>query len=418
MAAAPAASLDVSGGTVQLSWTAVNEAGITGYNVYRAGANPFPQTFAKLNPSPVSGLNYTDASAVTGTWYSYRICAVKNGVEGRLSRHWYTRPARTLDVVASIEDTLPGKLSAVRVSWKANTETGLTGYNVYRARAAQIFDSAVTTPLQNYTKLTASPVAGTEFRDTLDLSDKVARGYIVTAVSPLGTESGTSPECTTFPNGPEKAWSLTQGQVWTFRVQPPHRAKIAGINLYRYDTLARAVRQNATGLITDTLTTGWTIPPSGGSGTVPDLLKQTFFARAVNILGQEGFLTDQFSPINTDFGVGIAPNYLAFDYGKYSPLVSVEKGRDGETPSGTAALEAWPNPFNPSVNIAYVLDKKQTVRLAVYDMTGRRVASRAAVQDAGRHEQQFTLSPFASGVYVVKLSLLGLQRQAKVVLAK
>ena len=56
-------------------------------------------------------------------------------------------------------------------------------------------------------------------------------------------------------------------------------------------------------------------------------------------------------------------------------------------PAAFALLPNWPNPFNPKTNIAFTLTEPGRVELAVYDITGRRLAMLAEGRfDAGRHE--------------------------------
>jgi hypothetical protein len=45
-----------------------------------------------------------------------------------------------------------------------------------------------------------------------------------------------------------------------------------------------------------------------------------------------------------------------------------------EVPTAAIGLEAWPNPFNPRVNLAFDLPRAADVRLAVFDLRGRQVA--------------------------------------------
>ncbi|HMQ81032.1 MAG TPA: cellulase family glycosylhydrolase [Ignavibacteria bacterium] len=64
----------------------------------------------------------------------------------------------------------------------------------------------------------------------------------------------------------------------------------------------------------------------------------------------------------------------------------------------------FPNPFNPSTRISYSLAVNSNVRLRIYDMTGREVAS--LVNDYmlnGVHSAEFNASQLASGVYIYKL---------------
>ncbi len=73
------------------------------------------------------------------------------------------------------------------------------------------------------------------------------------------------------------------------------------------------------------------------------------------------------------------------------------------------ALTAWPNPFNPLVNLAFELDRTQSVRLDVFDARGRRVAGlldglaesgRTEISWAGKDNSGRSLP---SGVYFARL---------------
>jgi hypothetical protein len=403
LAAAPKAALDLSGGTAKLSWTRVTESGVTGYNIYRGSAVSFPKDFAKLNGSPATDTFYTDASAVSGTPYSYRVCAVKNSVDGKLSQHLYTRPYRVLNVAASVENA-----ALVRVSWDPNPEPDILGYNVYRATGAAMYS----TPLaSNYTKLNGSLVNALTYDDgSVDLSDGIARAYVVTAVNAFGLESGVSPECTTFPPAPEWAYTIPPN---TLRWKAPRRTKIIGVNYYKYPDN----KQNLLGLITDSVTT-WTAPIiSGGEGY--ELLFTTYYARSVNVLNQEGFMTDQISSINNEFGTGqVFPVGNRFNYSQWTRnAVSVEEAQtdeDGVLP----ALSVFPNPFNPTLYASFYLVPAQKVALELFDMAGRKVAGRDAFLGHGRHVEAFDLSNCGSGLYLVRLRMNGKVMQTKAVLVK
>lgn len=66
-----------SSSSVLLQWDASPTPGISGYNIFRAttsggyGSTP-------LNPSPVSGLSYSDTSVTSGVKYFYVVTAVNS----------------------------------------------------------------------------------------------------------------------------------------------------------------------------------------------------------------------------------------------------------------------------------------------------------------------------------------------------
>ncbi len=80
---------------------------------------------------------------------------------------------------------------------------------------------------------------------------------------------------------------------------------------------------------------------------------------------------------------------------------------------------AYPNPFNPSTTLSYMLDSSSLVKLTVYDITGREVVALVdGFRDAGVHEVTFDASGLASGVYIYRLTANGNTATAKMVLMK
>ncbi|MDR9416556.1 MAG: Calx-beta domain-containing protein [Gracilimonas sp.] len=81
----------------------------------------------------------------------------------------------------------------------------------------------------------------------------------------------------------------------------------------------------------------------------------------------------------------------------------------------------YPNPFNPSTVISYQLAKNATVRLQVFDMLGREVATllNSERKTAGSHQITFDAGNLSSGVYIYRLSTSsGIQLTRKMLLMK
>ena len=65
----------------------------------------------------------------------------------------------------------------------------------------------------------------------------------------------------------------------------------------------------------------------------------------------------------------------------------------------------YPNPFNPSTKISFNLPHESNVKLAIYDMTGREIATLVNNRlSAGNHQYDWNASSFASGVYFFKIT--------------
>ena len=77
---------------------------------------------------------------------------------------------------------------------------------------------------------------------------------------------------------------------------------------------------------------------------------------------------------------------------------------DTSLPDEIALNQNYPNPFNPTTQITYELPQQTDVRLTVYDMVGRQVATlvNETVQ-AGVHNVTFDANNLSSGVYIYRL---------------
>ena len=78
-----------------------------------------------------------------------------------------------------------------------------------------------------------------------------------------------------------------------------------------------------------------------------------------------------------------------------------------------------PNPFNPSTAISFQIQAASFVKLAVYDITGREVASLVNGHlSSGHHEIAFDGTELASGVYFARLDANGINQTVKLLLVK
>ncbi len=79
-----------------------------------------------------------------------------------------------------------------------------------------------------------------------------------------------------------------------------------------------------------------------------------------------------------------------------------------EVPGLHRPLSAWPNPFNPTLSLSFELEQAAQVRLEIFDLGGRRVATLLnTYQDAGSRDLTWRAEGLPSGVYMARLSLDG-----------
>ncbi len=111
------------------------------------------------------------------------------------------------------------------------------------------------------------------------------------------------------------------------------------------------------------------------------------------------------------------PNDWEWD-GFWGPIDSVE-GAGELTPDQFELNQNYPNPFNPSTSIQFTLQAAGDVKLAVYDVLGREVATLVDRQmNAGAHSVTFLAEDLSSGVYFYKLTSGSAEKVRKMVLMK
>ncbi len=67
-------------------------------------------------------------------------------------------------------------------------------------------------------------------------------------------------------------------------------------------------------------------------------------------------------------------------------------------------MQNYPNPFNPVTNISFTLPEKTNVKLTVFNVLGREIATLVSGElNAGQHSVSFDASRFSSGIYFYRL---------------
>lgn len=104
---------------------------------------------------------------------------------------------------------------------------------------------------------------------------------------------------------------------------------------------------------------------------------------------------------------------------KIGPLESLNVGSTIGLPSAFLLHPNFPNPFNPTTEISFGLDKATLASLKVYDILGREVATLAdGLLEAGTHRVTFDGTGLASGVYIYRLESGRFSQSRKMVLLK
>jgi pectin methylesterase-like acyl-CoA thioesterase len=181
-AAVTALAAEAGDGGASLSWTPPTGDDLAGYRVYRSTGATAATSAASLVATlgPVS--SWQDSGLTNGTQYTYAVRAVDTAGNVSAVATVSVTPADTVapEAPASVTAT-PGD-SKIALSWAANTEGDLGGYNVYRD--GQKLNSALLTAAA-FTE--RELVNGTEYT------------YSVTAVDRFGNESAKSDTATAAP---------------------------------------------------------------------------------------------------------------------------------------------------------------------------------------------------------------------------
>jgi hypothetical protein len=91
----------------------------------------------------------------------------------------------------------------------------------------------------------------------------------------------------------------------------------------------------------------------------------------------------------------------------------------GVTPAGYKLEQNYPNPFNPSTNLEFKIADAGSVKLTVYDMTGKEVQTLLNGNlNAGTYNISFDGSKLSSGVYYYELKARDFKEIKKMVLVK
>ncbi|MEQ9263922.1 MAG: T9SS type A sorting domain-containing protein [Balneolaceae bacterium] len=100
-------------------------------------------------------------------------------------------------------------------------------------------------------------------------------------------------------------------------------------------------------------------------------------------------------------------------------LTSSEEDIDFTIPNKTEIIGSYPNPFNPSTNILFNVEKAQNVEITVYTTLGRKVETIfSGNKPAGQHSTTWNATSSATGVYFIRMTSATKMSTIKVLLIK
>ena len=101
----------------------------------------------------------------------------------------------------------------------------------------------------------------------------------------------------------------------------------------------------------------------------------------------------------------------------YNPVIL--NNSSNEIPRNTSIKSIYPNPFNPSTDIHYSIEKTTNVTISIYDINGRLIVNLVdQIQLEGNHLTKWTPDNLSSGIYLVKLVADNYIMTKKIILLK
>ncbi|MBC8042326.1 MAG: esterase-like activity of phytase family protein [Rhizobacter sp.] len=117
-----------------------------------------------------------------------------------------------------------------------------------------------------------------------------------------------------------------------------------------------------------------------------------------------------------NFGASQVTQFLAFEV---TEATSAAPANESVSPRGFALAQNYPNPFNPATVISYQVPVAGEVKLKIFDVLGREVATLVNTkQAAGTYSVSFNAAGLTSGTYLYKLEAGNYSETKKMLLVK
>ena len=150
-----------------------------------------------------------------------------------------------------------------------------------------------------------------------------------------------------------------------------------------------------------------------------DATPGNFFNIFDDIHGQERSIPEDIGADEYSLAPIIRRPLTPADVGPNATDPTVSIAVPGQKPENFELFRNYPNPFNPGTTLQYELASLTIVRLEVYDLLGRKVASLVDQhQAAGRHEISWQADQLATGIYFAVLTQDHSSQTIKLVLMK
>ena len=102
-----------------------------------------------------------------------------------------------------------------------------------------------------------------------------------------------------------------------------------------------------------------------------------------------------------------------------TPEVVGIQGNNNEIPSSFELKQNYPNPFNPQTTISFDIPEANSVKLEVFDMSGRSAGVLVNSDlKAGTYKFDFNAGELASGIYFYKLQVGSFIQTKKMIVLK
>jgi hypothetical protein len=376
----------ISSSIINLAWNIDSASNIAGFEIHRKieGSN----NFIFIATVGFNQTTYQNINLLPNTLYYYKVRTL--GPDSTFSAFSNIASARTFpDTIHNEIPNAPSNLVAVAVSptrirlhWNDNSNNE-SGFKIFRG----ILDSAI------IWSLIATVVPNTTTYYDEGLTPNTIYYYRLYAYNSYG-------------NSPFSNTSSARTSTDTGSISPPNGA--TGVSLTPLLTW---------GGVFDALTS-YTLEMATDEDFNSTVLSQNNIQQPQYQV-QSGILgnaTRYYWRVRAFLGSGI--NFYLGQWSFSTGLVSVTPV-SSKIPDKFSLYQNYPNPFNPVTKIKFDLPSANNVRIEVYDILGRAVATLVnQYLKAGSYEVDFNASGYSSGVYFCKLQTGGFVDTKKMIINK